>query len=288
MHLKQNPYYQLMRLDKPIGIWFLLLPCLWGIWGAHSFLSIPISVGILFYQSILFTVGAIIMRSAGCVINDYFDRDFDKNVARTKNRPLADGTISTKNALILFVLLSCLGLFVLLQLSQATILIGCCVFIPIILYPLMKRITYFPQFFLGLVYNIGIIMGFVSISGVFDKQILWLYFSGVLITVAYDTIYAFQDIADDQKIGVKSSAIIWQNNPKIWIGLCYLSAFVCFSLFFQNRWIAFISILIIAILWAYLYKWDVKNHFQTKKFFKDHLKLLVLLLLIIISLMFSF
>lgn len=267
-----------MRLDKPTGIWLLALPCLWGIWSSFTLDGQLISFDILIYYSILFFLGAIIMRSAGCVINDYLDRDFDKQVERTKKRPLASGVIKPKNALILFAILSFVGLLILLQLPLLSIIIGSFSFIPIILYPLMKRITYFPQLFLGLIYNLGIIMGSVATLEAFKPNILWLYACGVLITLAYDTIYAFQDIQDDIKIGVKSSAIYWQHNPKLWIGLCYALALISFGLFFQFNIIVIIPLCIIGLLIAVRLKhWNITDIQSSLKLFKQNTYLLLVL-----------
>jgi 4-hydroxybenzoate polyprenyltransferase len=280
--VQHNPYSQLMRLDKPVGIWLLLIPCLWGIWVAPLKVTEAISLNLLFYNTVLFAIGAVVMRSAGCVINDYFDRELDKQVERTKNRPLASGIIPPRNALILFCILSFCGLLILLQLPIITLIFGCLVFIPIILYPLMKRLTYFPQLFLGLIYNSGIIMGFVTISGHFDMDILWLYASGVLITLGYDTIYAFQDINDDMKIGIKSSAIIWKNKPKLWIGLCYGLSLLFFGMFFYNK-IAFYGLLIIAfIISVKLYFWHIADNHKSLKLFKENIWLLLALFGLII------
>jgi len=282
MSILKNPYCQLMRLNKPVGIWLLLLPSLLGIWSAPVVTQAPYIIILQLYNSVLFAIGAIIMRSAGCVINDYFDINFDKKVARTQFRPLAQGLIKPRDALILFAVLSLIGLVILLQLPPLVIKIGLCAFVPIILYPLMKRITFFPQIFLGLIYNIGIIMGFVASAGFFDPNILWLYGFGVLITFSYDTIYAFQDIDDDQKIGVKSSAIIMQKNPKILLGFCYCIAFIMLVIFYHSySMIAVIGILLGVILY-YLSIWNKNNHLQTEVFFKKHCQLLAFIVMITI------
>jgi 4-hydroxybenzoate polyprenyl transferase len=279
-----------MRLEKPIGVWLLALPCLWGIWVAPFLMNQTPAMYSLLYNSILFILGAVVMRSAGCVINDYCDRNIDKCVARTKNRPLASGAIKPINALILFCILSLIGFLILLQLPMITIMMGCLVFIPIMIYPLMKRFTYFPQLFLGLIYNSGIIMGFVTISGVFNPHILWLYAAGVMMTVAYDTIYAFQDIHDDIKIGVKSTAIAWQHNPKLWIGMCYALGLICFALFFDsNIMINCILLFVATIISTRLYFWNIADNQQSLKNFKDTLYLLIgLWFLIILSYFYSY
>lgn len=277
--LKNNPYIRLMRLERPIGIGLLLMPCLWGVWAGGQSDKLSITL----YYSALFMIGSVVMRSAGCVINDYFDRHIDTQVERTKNRPLASGEIKPINALILFAVLSLIGLWVLVQLPMIAISFGLGVFVPIILYPLMKRITYFPQLFLGLIYNIGIVIGYVSTTKIFNPHILWLYACGVLITLAYDTIYAFQDIKDDIKIGVKSSAIAWQHNPKLFIGLCYLLGLFCFAMFFYNNMIKNILLCMIAGGVAFkLYHWDRGDNHKSLILFKQNFYLLCILWFMII------
>lgn len=155
------------------------------------------------------------MRSAGCVINDIFDKNFDQKVARTKNRPLANGTISRYEALALLATLLALGLVILLQFNFITILSGFCALILATTYPLMKRITYYPQIFLGLAFNFGILMSGFAILGRINLSFVILYLAAIVWTLIYDTIYAYQDIEDDLKIGVKSSAIKFRKNPKI-------------------------------------------------------------------------
>lgn len=286
MRFLDHPYAQLMRLHKPIGTWLLLLPSLLGIWTAPLVMHQAVPLTLLIYTSIQFFLGAIIMRSAGCVINDFFDYKFDKKVSRTAQRPLAQGTVSPQAAFILFICLSCLGLGVLVTLPSLTILIGCLSFIPIILYPLMKRITYFPQLFLGLLYNIGIVMGFVTISNHFNAHILWLYGFGVLMTFCYDTIYAFQDIDDDQKIGVKSTAIKFQKHPKIILGALYGTAFILLSFFYQQYSMYCINFIVGFIIFYKLKGWDIKNHGQTAIYFKDHALLFCFYLVLSIILTF--
>lgn len=279
--IKQNAYCQLMRLDKPVGIWLLLLPSLWGVWSALPYVSVPILIDHLIYYSILFLIGAVVMRSAGCVINDFFDRSFDSKVARTRNRPLVNGSIKPYQAVILFIILSVIGLSILVQLPKHAIWIGCISIIPVITYPLMKRVTYLPQFFLGLTYNIGILIGYVTITNVFHPHILWLYASGVLLTVAYDTIYAFQDIKDDLQIGVKSTAILWQKNPKIWITICYTISFSLFALFLNNLIInVSLGIILLYILYQ-IHKWDITDNINTLYFFNINVYISIILLALI-------
>jgi 4-hydroxybenzoate polyprenyl transferase len=178
------------------------------------------------------------MRSAGCVINDIFDQNFDKNVERTKNRPIAAGKISTKQAAIFLTFLLFLGFLILIQFNEKTILAGIFSLILVFSYPLTKRVTYYPQVFLGLTFNFGIIMASFATLGKLTSASIILYVACIIWTVIYDSIYAFQDIEDDLKIGVKSSAIKFQNNPKVFIisliilhllFLLYLGQFMQFS-----------------------------------------------------------
>ena len=206
-------YAKLVRLHQPTGIWLLFLPCLFGIFLALKNLPNPD-----FFETlrivILFFIGSIVMRSAGCILNDLLDQKFDKNVDRTKNRPLASGKVSRLEAMILLGALLFLGLLILIQFNTKTILSGFVALALLATYPLMKRITYYPQIFLGLTFNFGILMSSFAITEEIGLGTLTLYFASIIWTVIYDTIYAYQDIENDLKIGVKSTAIKFKNNPK--------------------------------------------------------------------------
>lgn len=204
-------YVKLARIEKPLAILFLFAPCILGIVLANKIN--PIDINYFYYLS-LFLVGSILMRSAGCVINDLIDVKYDKKVSRTKNRILASDKISKKSAIIFTILLLAPSLLILLQLNFKAIIIGLFSFVLILLYPYMKRITYYPQVFLGITFNIGCIISFIAINNELRFEALLLYLALILWTLLYDTIYAFQDLEDDIKIGVKSSAIIFKNNPK--------------------------------------------------------------------------
>lgn len=212
MYQRLTHYLNLTRVNKPIGIGLLFLPCLQGIFLAEK--KTNSDFGKIFWVILLFGLGSVIMRSAGCIINDIFDKKFDQKVARTKKRPLAAGKISQGEAVLLLAFLLFCGLVILLQFNFATILSGFLALALAATYPLMKRITYYPQLFLGLAFNFGILMSGLAILGHIDSSFFILYFSAILWTLVYDTIYAFQDIEDDLKIGVKSSAIRFSKNPK--------------------------------------------------------------------------
>lgn len=196
-----GPYIRLARLDRPIGTWLLLLPCWWSL-----VLAAPqISVTPLWY-ALLFAIGAVVMRGAGCTINDILDRDLDAQVERTSIRPLPAGEV-TLNQAIAFTIVQCLiGLAVLVQFNVETITIGILSLALVVTYPLMKRVTWWPQLFLGLTFNWGIFVGWMAIEGTLAWQLFTIYLGAVFWTLGYDTIYAHQDIADDEKVGVKSSA----------------------------------------------------------------------------------
>ena len=216
---KARPYAYLMRIDRPVGIWLLLLPGLWGITLASGGLF---HLGLQeLYFCALFIIGAIVMRGAGCVVNDLWDRDLDKMVERTKNRPLASGTISTTYGLVFLATLSLIGLIILLQFNLTTIMLGFLAVPLIISYPLMKRITWWPQAFLGLTFNFGTLMGWSAVTGELQTAPLLLYFAGLFWTLGYDTIYAHQDKEDDILAGIKSTALALGKNSKLWITVFY-------------------------------------------------------------------
>ena len=195
-------YLKLIRIDKPIGTWLLFLPCLFGLALASKNQNIDI-----IYFAALFFIGAFLMRSAGCIVNDIWDRNFDQNVERTKNRPIASNIISIKSAIIFLIILLSLAFLVLLQFNLPTIILGFISLAFVAFYPMMKRITFYPQIFLGLTFNLGILFSSTAILGRITLPAFLLYLSGVIWTVIYDSFYAYQDLEDDLKIGVKSTAI---------------------------------------------------------------------------------
>ncbi|XP_047446864.1 4-hydroxybenzoate polyprenyltransferase, mitochondrial [Mugil cephalus] len=208
-----QPYLRLMRLDKPIGTWLLYLPCTWSIALAADPGCLP-DLGML----TLFGTGALLMRGAGCTINDMWDKDFDKKVFRTASRPIASGEISRMQALVFLGGQLSLALGVLLCLNYYSIALGASSLSLVVIYPLMKRITYWPQLVLGLTFNWGALLGWSAVKGFCDWSVcLPLYFSGVMWTLIYDTIYAHQDKEDDVKVGVKSTALKFQEQTKPWL-----------------------------------------------------------------------
>lgn len=195
-----RPYAYLMRIDRPIGIWLLLIPGIWGIAAASpGFPSI--------YTCILFLIGSVLMRGAGCVINDLWDKDLDKKVERTANRPLASGAITEKNAKIFLATLLLLSFFILIQFNSTTIILGFASIPLIAMYPLMKRYTYWPQIMLGITFNMSVLMGYSAVTGETSSTAILLYLGAIFWTIGYDTIYAHQDKEDDALIGIKSTAL---------------------------------------------------------------------------------
>tara|TARA_R110001592_G_scaffold29350_10_gene106677 strand:+ start:56623 stop:57546 length:924 start_codon:yes stop_codon:yes gene_type:complete len=222
--VKFRPYAYVMRLDRPIGVWLLLLPSLWSIALSSDGLR---GMGLREYAILLlFIIGAIVMRGAGCIINDLWDRDIDKKVERTRERPIASGQISIKQALVFLATLLLIGFIILLQFNVTTIILGFLTLPLIISYPLMKRITWWPQFFLGLTFNFGALMGWSAVAGSLSMPAILLYIGALFWTIAYDTIYAHQDKDDDALIGVKSTALKFGEHSKIWVSGFLSAAFV--------------------------------------------------------------
>lgn len=266
------PYLSLMRLDRPIGTWLLLLPAWWSIslatggFQRFSFYTL--------YLFLLFGAGAVIMRGAGCVINDLWDRDLDKQVERTQSRPLAAGTITTRHALFFLFCLLMIGLLILLQLSPLAIGLGVLSLIPVILYPLAKRITWYPQAVLGLTFNFGALMGFAAVTGTLTLPPLLLYMAGFFWTMGYDTVYAHQDIVDDGIVGIKSTARKFGEHSPHYIAFFYgvfslllflIGLILAVSISFYLCWAVATFYLI------YLHSsWDINNPADSLRVFRRH------------------
>ena len=214
-----NLFLELTRLKKPIGYMLLFWPCLWGLTIAYNF---SMSIQFFMKYALLFFLGAILMRSAGCIVNDIFDKNFDSKVERTKNRPIASGDISIKLGLFYVLILCGIAFIVLMQFNFFTIILALGSMPLAFTYPLMKRFTYWPQLFLGVTFNYGLILGWTSINSEISIVPILFYLGAIFWTLGYDTIYGFQDIKDDEIIGVKSTSLKFKNNPKFFIFLCYL------------------------------------------------------------------
>ena len=222
-----RPYLRLARADRPIGTWLLLWPCWWSI-----ALAAP-SVGAQWPNPILlilFSLGAFIMRGAGCAFNDIVDRDMDAKVARTAERPIASGRVSVKRAWVFIAALCCMGLLILIFLNTDTIILGVASLGLIAIYPFMKRLTYWPQIFLGLAFNWGALMGWTAVTGRLSLPPLLLYGAGIAWTLGYDTIYAHQDKEDDALVGIKSTALKFGSNTRSWLWGFYSIAFFLLAL----------------------------------------------------------
>jgi len=221
---KFQVFIQLTRLNKPIGYLLLFWPCLWGLTLAFYYNR---EINLYLEYILLFFLGSVFMRSAGCIFNDIVDKDLDKKVYRTKQRPLAVGKISILNAFIYIIFLCFVALLILLQFNLLTIFLGIASMILAFAYPFMKRITYWPQLFLGLTFNWGIIMGWTSMINNISIEPIILYIAAIFWTLGYDTIYGLQDIHDDEIIGVKSTSIKFKNNVKVFVGTCYSLCVLC-------------------------------------------------------------
>ncbi len=225
-------FIDLTRLNKPIGYLLLFWPCSWGLAYAYSLNK---DLENFLYYIVLFFLGAVLMRSAGCIVNDIVDRKLDKKVKRTKNRPLAADLITIKKAFIYVVILCGLAFCILIQFNFLTIALGLVSMSLAFSYPFMKRITYWPQLFLGLTFNWGIIMAWTSISNYLTFDIFIVYLAAIFWTLGYDTIYGAQDIKDDEIIGVKSTSIKFKSMLKNFVLLCYLISLFTLLIFFYNN-----------------------------------------------------
>ena len=221
---KLQIFIQLTRLNKPIGILLLFWPCAWGLSLAHYFNQ---QIDLYFKHMLLFFLGSVLMRSAGCIFNDIVDKNIDKKVERTKDRPIASGKISIFQAFAYIIFLCFIALAILLQFNFLTIILGIGSMFLAFAYPFMKKITYWPQLFLGLTFNWGIIMGWTSLTNNISIEPVILYLSAIFWTLGYDTIYGLQDIQDDEIIGIKSTSIKFKNNVKVFVGTCYSLCVLC-------------------------------------------------------------
>lgn len=235
-----------MRLHRPVGAFLLLLPCLWGLSLGNTSPSL--------HYIILFVLGAFLMRGAGCVINDLVDIDIDRKVERTKIRPLASKTLTRMNALFFLSLLLIPSFFILLQFHMRVVYWGAGSLILVVLYPLMKRITYWPQLFLGFTFNYGVILGYLTYHDVLSVRVLCLYVAGIFWTLGYDTIYAHQDKKDDALIGVKSTALLFKEKTPYFLIVCYAMTIVLILIagYLENRDYLFymlINVAIVQLIW---------------------------------------
>jgi 4-hydroxybenzoate polyprenyltransferase len=220
-----RPYAKLMRLDRPIGTWLLLWPCWWSLAWALTALPATRAAWLdLAWLYLLFGLGAVVMRGAGCTYNDIVDRDFDAKVERTRTRPIPSGQVSVGAAAAFMAAQLLVGLAILLQLNRFAVLVGAASLLVVFAYPLMKRITYWPQAVLGLAFNWGALLGWAAVQGELGAAPLLLYLAGICWTLGYDTIYAHQDKEDDILIGVKSTALKLGDRTRPWLAAFYAAA----------------------------------------------------------------
>jgi len=264
-------FIQLTRLNKPIGILLLFWPCVWGLTLGYYFGG---EIYLYLKHIVLFFLGSVLMRSAGCIFNDIVDKNFDKKVQRTKRRPIASGKISILNASFYIIILCLIALLILLQFNRLTIFLGMASMILAFTYPFMKRITYWPQLFLGLTFNWGIIMGWTSITNHIAIEAIILYFAAIFWTLGYDTIYGLQDIKDDEIIGIKSTSIKFKNNVKLFVGTCYsvcvVSILVLCLMMETNKYLFVLSMFFILSLIYQIKIFKLRNPKTCLKAFKNN------------------
>jgi 4-hydroxybenzoate polyprenyltransferase len=256
-HLKI--FVDLTRLNKPIGFMLLFWPCSWGL--AYAYKVLP-NANLFINYLILFFLGSVLMRSAGCIINDIVDKEFDKKVKRTKTRPIASGKISVQQSLIYVVALCILAFLILIQFNFLTIILGMGSMFLAFSYPFMKRITYWPQLFLGLTFNWGIIMAWTALNNDISSEIIILYISAIFWTLGYDTIYGAQDMSDDEIIGLKSTSIKFKKNIKSFVSISYLiTIFMILYLFKHQIGLNMFTVLLIFFILSLIYQlFNFKEH----------------------------
>ena len=246
-------FIDLARLKKPIGFMLLFWPCAWGLTLAYNFST---SLYKYFFYLTLFFLGSVLMRSAGCIVNDILDKEFDSKVFRTKNRPIASGKISVKLAGIYAMMLCLLALLVLLNFNYFTIILALGSMPLAFSYPLMKRFTYWPQLFLGITFNYGLILGWTAVKGDIEFVPILFYLGAIFWTLGYDTIYGYQDIKDDEIIGLKSTSIKFKGKAKKFLFISYiiLSILLIFGGYIMKFKLIYYFLLIIPLSHLFLYQ----------------------------------
>ena len=263
---------ELTRLNKPVGFMLLFWPCLWGLTLSYNF---DLTLNVFIFYVLLFFSGSVLMRSAGCIVNDISDKNFDKLVERTKNRPVASGKISIRLAIIYAVVLCAIAFLVLINFNKFTILMALVSMPLAFTYPLMKRFTYWPQLFLGITFNYGLILAWISIKNDISLIPIIFYLGAIFWTLGYDTIYGYQDIKDDEIIGVKSTSIKFKNNPKKFILICYLTFIASLILIgvlmkFNLFYFLFLIIPIFQLIFFQLHKLNVNDPLNCLTKFKSN------------------
>ena len=253
-----NLFIELTRLKKPIGFMLLFWPCAWGLTLAYDF---SLSLNNYFFYLILFFLGSVFMRSAGCIVNDVLDKKYDAKVIRTKNRPIASGKISIKLAVIYSLLLCFFAFLVLLNFNLFTIILALGSMPLAFTYPLMKRFTYWPQLFLGITFNYGLILGWTAIKGEISVVPILFYLGAIFWTLGYDTIYGYQDIKDDEIIGLKSTSIKFKGKAKKFLFACYTSLLFFFLIggYKMDFHISYYLLAIIPFIHLFIYQMKIFN-----------------------------
>ena len=254
-------FIELTRLSKPIGFMLLFWPCIWGLTLSYNF---NLSLNLFIFYGFLFFSGSVLMRSAGCIVNDISDKNFDKLVERTKKRPIASEKISIKLGIVYATILCVIAFLVLINFNKFTILMALISMPLAFTYPLMKRFTYWPQLFLGVTFNYGLILAWISIKNDISLTPVIFYLGAIFWTLGYDTIYGYQDIKDDEIIGVKSTSIKFKNNPKKFILTCYIifiaSLIVTGALMkFNLNYFLFLIIPIFHLIFFQVYRLNVND-----------------------------
>ena len=267
-----NLFIELTRLKKPIGFMLLFWPCAWGLTLAYDF---SLNLNNYFFYLILFFLGSIFMRSAGCIVNDILDKEFDAKVFRTKNRPIASGKVSIKLGILYSILLCFLALLVLLNFNLFTIILALGSMPLAFTYPLMKRFTYWPQLFLGITFNYGLILGWTAVNGKLEIIPILFYIGAIFWTLGYDTIYGYQDIKDDEIIGLKSTSIKFKGKAKEFLFVCYAFVIIFFIVggFKMNFHFSYYFLILIPVIHLFLYqikKFDLKNPSSCLNAFKSN------------------
>ena len=264
-------FIELTRLNKPIGIMLLFWPCSWGLAYAYSYTK---NLNQFLIYLLLFFLGSVLMRSAGCIINDIVDKDYDKKVKRTKKRPVAANLVSVTQALIYSALLCLVAFFILIQFNKLTIILGLSSMLLAFSYPFMKRITYWPQLFLGITFNWGLIMAWVASTNYISQEIIIFYLSAIFWTLGYDTIYGAQDIRDDEIIGVKSTSIKFKKNIKQFVSINYLLSSLLIIYLIKNElgfnFLTFFMVIFILSLVYQIQIFDKTNPQSCLKAFKSN------------------
>ena len=267
-----NLFIELTRLKRPIGFMLLFWPCAWGLTLAYDFSN---NLNDYFFNLFLFFLGSVLIRSAGCIVNDISDKEFDKKVERTKNRPLASNKVSIKLAIFYSIILCALAFLVLINFNNLTIILAVGSMPLAFTYPLMKRFTYWPQLFLGITFNYGLVLGWTAIQGEINAVTIIFYLGAIFWTLGFDTIYGYQDLKDDEIIGVKSTSIKFKKKPKLFLTTCYsifLISLILVGIFMKLNTMFYFFILIQTahLLFYQIYNFNYKDPKNCLKIFKSN------------------